>query len=236
MNVILFTQLLLFLLLLQTVISGDHLEDENVRQDENDLLNWVRNRTTTSYQPPNLKDNSIRLLLSPYKILDIDETQGTLRLNVVMRMYYRLENMNWTKNFPDAPSHILRLPSASLWMPNLAFVDSINTETSDFGQHIMSDGLVSAMFSSVIVKNSCSFDLRRFPFDTPVSSLCYTGPVSVETIKEIKLFCFLECFSKKSNHEESYITTWHFRTREHYCPHEGAFGARGRVVICPMVW
>ncbi len=168
MKVILITQVVLLGVI---VCSHNQPEWKKSRQAEKDITEWVLNRTTTSYQPDNLEDGVVRLDLSLYRILDIDDNQGTIRLKLLLSMYYHLDGMNWTQEFQDMPSQELSLPSGTLWTPKFLFLGAINVKTFDFSQTINTDGFANALFSMYIVKNSCFFNMRRFPFDTQVSTL-----------------------------------------------------------------
>ena len=158
MKVILIIQIILLGVI---VCARNQPEWKKSRQTEKEIMDWVLNRTTTSYQPENLKDGAVRLQIFLYQIVDINESQGTIRVKLFLVMHYHLDGLNWTKEFEDAPSQELWLPSGTLWTPKFFFLDAINVKNFDFGQHIANNGEATVLYSMYTVKNSCSFPSTR---------------------------------------------------------------------------
>ncbi len=157
------------LILVTLFYTADQLEWNRSRQAEKDIFDWVLNRTTLSYQPLNLREKNVRLNIYLFQIPEIDESQGTIRLKLFLDMYYHLNGMNWTEQFPNSPTEGLWLPSGTLWMPKFVFLDAIEIRYFDLGQHMSVDGYALVMYSLVIIKNTCTFKMRHFPFDSQVT-------------------------------------------------------------------
>ncbi len=139
------------------------------KQLENDIYDWILNRTTKLYVPPNIRFNkTVFFNADLYQILEVNEIQGFVTVKIFVNFAYYLDGMNWTQPFPESPTDSLYLPGGTLWIPDLVFINAIKVKVAKQEQYITSEGLVLALGTAMVVKCSCGFNMRHFPFDKQV--------------------------------------------------------------------
>ncbi len=165
-----FAQLILLLIAqLATVASNDnHTDAGNNRKLQSDIFEWVQNRTTAFFMPPNIRyDATVFFSAGLYQILGVDEIQGHVEVKLFYTIEYFLSEIGWLDRFPDAPAELL-VPGGTFWVPDLLFLNAIKLRSSWGGQSIRDSGAVTAVEDSIVLKYSCSFYMRFFPFDKQV--------------------------------------------------------------------
>ena len=158
--------LLLFLIDLNKAREKDEARDwSRTKQAEREVYEWVLNRTSVLYIPPNIRYNrTVFINVDLFQVMEVDERKGMVEVKLSLDLVYYLYGLDWTHVFPNCASTELVVPRGTVWRPDLVFSNSIDVMGSWHHQSVGSDGRVVAFQDSLTVQYSCSFKMRNFPF------------------------------------------------------------------------
>ncbi|XP_025078112.1 neuronal acetylcholine receptor subunit alpha-10-like [Pomacea canaliculata] len=173
----LFVSTLSLTLLLVGFASGDvHCENNSdvPLTDEQRLYRKLRSNYDPSTRPVYNASHpvTVKIGITLTQIFDLDEKNQVLTTNVWLDHEWVDEKMRWNPEEYNG-LHVLRIPCAHLWKPDIILYNSVEDYTGGYMQAlamVSSDGTV---FWPPIVKfhSTCAIDITFFPFDDQVCKM-----------------------------------------------------------------
>ena len=147
------------------------------KSEEQQFIDTLVNNATLYSPHSNMRNGSVYLFMDVWQLLGIDQKEGTVQLKLWIYVTYYLPHLAWNP-VDFGGLEIVTLPADTVWTPDLIFYDATELQFNAYErQMIHYSGMIVPTTTLATMKLTCQQQVKYFPFDTQVTSLCLFFPL-----------------------------------------------------------